>query len=925
MTAPGYRNTNPVQLFIDFTREPLEAIEDGNFSEYTDPFDLRNTLESFSYNLTKGDEPGIMKVRLVNASQSVEEKLFSWYASVNPRSWKARSEEKDWSDEAAQASQFFVRWGYINSPSDKTFQGTTTALSHIHKVYLFDVGYEIGDKGERMVTLHLQNLYDISLLRSVNSQKQGANSTYNVDLAAPGENLASNSPSKVKPAASIVEELLGQLAAGEGVLSRVQLSDEQKNRINEMWERLGPSQIPGTTSHETSNLAESFTGDYGNSTSPNSIRAGYDAITRFCNGLGVSVVLPDQGFPASETASSDPPLQVNIAQDQEWIVNTTVADEDSKYLQAGQSYIEDIRLKGNTNLTDYRQSAEGTVIGDCLLINRLRVGGFYTTGWRVEDIQQALDEDVVYLLPLKGVETPGGEDVAVVEFNTAPSDIEQLSLVAVSEYVDESDFSYIYRPSESPSLAAVLENALNSLMAQQEQINQSYKDADSAVTAQQTAQELAENPVPQQQPPQNPPGSGFYASIVTDNRHAALQSLVNNLNKMFFEDLGEYIEINQLATTVVPKENREEVETAFGAAIDWNSENHICVVGPLSITSKLTAFNSVIKSFPIQVEENPSTISLATGFSKRQDNIITDLSYRQTKAGFFFEFLRSPVIIQQLYNVGKRFEDPKYRESIMQLIELQVARDTLGENAQGPLQNNHLVPVLAIEKNVETYNIGSEAFPEAVANKAFARAAAIVTDNTTVDDVAEGQQTKNKIKDYIAEDLKFIQDNNLMNTFFPFITKESIDTEIAQSFIGPSAEKIVNERKFRYVSSAPLTSIFDKFDVNSRDAAILLASKLRALQSFKKRIVNIRLQTLGIPELDIQAYEISERKIALWVSEPRVPGTFHWLTGMYYPIDVRHVIDSKGGYTTEIELLISDSNTEEELLKSSLTFLKQEV
>ena len=97
---------------------------------------------------------------------------------------------------------------------------------------------------------------------------------------------------------------------------------------------------------------------------------------------------------------------------------------------------------------------------------------------------------------------------------------------------------------------------------------------------------------------------------------------------------------------------------------------------------------------------------------------------------------------------------------------------------------------------------------------------------------------------------------------------------------------------------------------------------MRVLQAFKKRIMNVRLRTLGIPEMDVFAYEINKRRIGLIVSEPRVPGTYHWLSGMYYAIDVTHKISPEDGYTTEIELLVNDSNTQEEMLEVSFTFLE---
>ena len=76
--------------------------------------------------------------------------------------------------------------------------------------------------------------------------------------------------------------------------------------------------------------------------------------------------------------------------------------------------------------------------------------------------------------------------------------------------------------------------------------------------------------------------------------------------------------------------------------------------------------------------------------------------------------------------------------------------------------------------------------------------------------------------------------------------------------------------------------------------------------------------------MDVLAYEIGQRKIGLMVTEPREPGTYHWLTGVYYPIDITHKISPSEGYVTEMELLVSESNTDEEVLGMSFAFLEKE-
>ena len=71
---------------------------------------------------------------------------------------------------------------------------------------------------------------------------------------------------------------------------------------------------------------------------------------------------------------------------------------------------------------------------------------------------------------------------------------------------------------------------------------------------------------------------------------------------------------------------------------------------------------------------------------------------------------------------------------------------------------------------------------------------------------------------------------------------------------------------------------------------------------------------LGVPEMDIWTNEIQNRAVALWVHEPRVPGTYHWLTGMYNIFDFRHKINAQG-YVTTMTLIAKLPNTADEMAK----------
>ena len=100
--------------------------------------------------------------------------------------------------------------------------------------------------------------------------------------------------------------------------------------------------------------------------------------------------------------------------------------------------------------------------------------------------------------------------------------------------------------------------------------------------------------------------------------------------------------------------------------------------------------------------------------------------------------------------------------------------------------------------------------------------------------------------------------------------------------------------------------------MDNNEDAILALSKVQVLNIFKKLITNVRLQTLGIPEMDIFTHEVMNRSVALWVHEPRVPGTYHWITGMYNILGLTHTIDSNG-YKTNMRLTRKLPDTQEEM------------
>jgi hypothetical protein len=964
MTQPGYRKTSPPRVFVDFSREAVEAIGENNFSLYKDPLDLKNTLKSFSYTLTKGDVPGRMDLQLINPSQQVEEKLFAWFAAINPRSWRAKQDAPNpegakeyWAKVALEAVKFFVRWGYISDPEDSS--SPVAALSHIHEMLVFDVGYEISDKQDRIVTLQMQTQHDISLMRQADQAGKSLNQTIKTKIV--DEN-------GLREPAEIVSDIIARLSSGGGTVGGCFLSDEQRQMINDKFDVLGTRNLPGP--EDIDFLANS---EFDSETESGRLM-GYNTVMRFFNGLGVDAHIDIGGDPSPAPERTVSPAQVPELPPVD--VSDNAVDQFVDEAQNAFTYALDV----TTSAVDQEFKWEENtlvpgVIGDAILINPFNplepeIGvitlpsfgdalraqpsePLYSRYFSYEQLQQCIEQDVIYLLPKAREASYGISDQGFADTeNLTPA-----GRLAVSEYIpvdiELTEASLEYKISEHPEIEA----AINFMILKHQQevldINREQELEQIQQDLQDDRQVLEENPIATSDPvPQEFDGS--YISFTTPHRDLTLKKFLDRLNTTFFENTSDYIQCTHVPTSVIDAKDRKTFETRFaGASIDWDKETGVTLVGTIGFQNRLLSFLGKINSFDIQIPDKPERIILSTGFSKNKTNIITDLSYRQSKAGWFFEFLQSPIIMQQVYSIAERFETTEYRDVVWRFIELQ-----LDPNAEASIVRVFPGGDTQMEKS-------AKGFPVDLGNKAFAAAARSLTDADYVEDLAGGDLEKAKLIKQVAEDLHFLKENELIEAFFPKASKDMLGSEGARAFIGvenrnpvtltgyedsdgtpsPSpvglsveeatqsfdgegalATELLDQKTYRFMANSPLLLLKAgqerEASMDETFGPTLLAQRMRVLQAFKKRIMNIRLRTLGIPEMDVFSYEINQRKVGLIVSEPRVPGTYHWITGMYYPIDVTHKISPADGYTTEIELLVSDSNTQEEMLEVSFTFLE---
>lgn len=904
MSVPGYRNTAPPMVFLDFSRQSLEEIADGNYSNYQDPFDLRETLKDFRYTLTKGNVPGEVHLTLINPSQQVEERIFSWFASINPRSYTASETETEesWADRAAKHALLFLRWGYIN-PDENGEAGN--ALSHIHEMLIYDIGYEVNDKQDRVVTLHLQNQQDISIRRQAAHKRDGKISIFSVD--AETENGKS-----IREPASILKEMLSKLAAGDGIISYVKFSDQQQAAINDAFDGLGRRDLPeGRTAYEM-RASDGIVADYG----------GYDTLRLFFQGIdldvsvrgrveGILSPLLQKAISPSQTGGT---IVANLAPE------TAVFDAENASKNNEAATIGPIKV--NVNFPGYRTILDdGTEfptteesLSEVYLVNPFRPASFssgdavpaffdgsvdkYSTQFTQQDLRLCLERGKVYLLPVS----------RYALYKDFPGALTQ-----------SSPGVYEFDPDFYPTLRVAIENVRDNFYGQLHQIDEeNVPDEDLTQALINFINETEGTSIPPVvDPPEEPPVEKSKVFCTTASRSQRLIDLLDVLNKNFFETTGDYIDTAFIQTSVVEVEDREAFTSELpGVDIDWSKDKGVVIVAPIGVINTITRNLVNITSFDIQAPDNQETVILSTGFSKNKRNIVTDVSYRQTKSGWFQEFYQAPIIVQQLYDIGKRFEQAEYRDTILYFISIGLR--SAGDDA------------VTVYENQEPVQESPISFEDSVLEEAFAAVQRSLSDNdyiygdiTAQEFRALESESKKNIRENFSKDIEFIKSNDLINVFFPQ-TNGTVGTDEARGYVdngSGNAEETKEERVYRVIAPSPLNELFGS-EVSPEKEAILLASKLKSLQDFRSRILNVRLKTLGIPEMDLYTYELNQRKIGLLVAEPRVPGTYHWLTGVYYPIDITHRISPSEGYITEIELRVTETNTADELLNMSLTFLE---
>ena len=914
--AVGYKGTSPPKLYVTYT---LEAIQNVGLksTEDTDPLDLKNTLVSFSYFIGgDGDTSLTMELTLMNPSVDIESKLFSWYSVIYPNTVAANAtgkSEEESLEFAREHANLYVRFGYVSPDANSQSIGEEDiALSHIHKVQLYDMTYNISDKKDRIVTLRLAAPHALDMSIAVEMSEEGNERNILVECEEEGV---------PKDYHFILSEAIVKLLTNEKCFVVVDLSNDQKEAINDYFKEVLDPARPQIQALLTDPTVQTQ-------------RERIEPLEK----------VPDYLIPIF-LRRKYAALELNYKTDTAAPAITNVSGGSKPSLNQVPGVAAEqhpVKVGGWVN-NQFSNSAKSTVIGELefssdVIQETIVIGdpvnptSYFTAPLGPFTLATSGGKTSLTLSDLIAIRNSNRFSAQVVQSDgtrrLANSTTRVLSLTV--------EFTKTFKVSDDPALVEWIDIIIDTYSSRAQRSWQLPATQGDVLTSQQEDSEfveLAQSSPKKKLEETGQPGN--YVQFTADNPYKYADKFIEKINTKIMQSKTEESITSRVFNTVSIDVNaRPNIDKRVGAPIDWEKD-YLYFVGPNSYIKDIARLAGMkkFKSFDIQPENDYNVVSVSTGFNDRQDCIVTDLKWRLNQGSIFMDVLTSPQLNQQLYNVAKRFEGSEYRDVVDDILGLQVKID-FPDLTDSTTDNTMVVQRgIGISPAVRKRNklLSSRAFAVESVKFALNQASKLVSfedkyPNTVgAPDVIDwprwSQRHRQKIPvnpqylkliDQVAKDFAWINSMGFMETFFPSVVSSDIDY-----YIIDGQKKSTPAIKFVSVAPSPLSVLQGQMGVENDEEAILMSAKLRSLNTFRHRIFDIYIETLGIPEMDIPANELESRDFVLWVAEPRVPGTFHWLTGVFNIKEVTHTID-RNGYRTKFRLMNSKKNTIDEIIKKNI-------
>ena len=150
-----------------------------------------------------------------------------------------------------------------------------------------------------------------------------------------------------------------------------------------------------------------------------------------------------------------------------------------------------------------------------------------------------------------------------------------------------------------------------------------------------------------------------------------------------------------------------------------------------------------------------------------------------------------------------------------------------------------------------------------------------------------------------------ISDPTTLEMLFPTANVEgatnTIQTEVLMVTGGTKKRNVIKQNRI-------LRRKVDLDNIYSRISQEALSKKMTDVSynysvAMQQESFNLKVTTLGIPEIDDPTSEYLARRVCFKFFDPRLNGTLHWMSGVYQLTGFRHLINPSQGFLTELDLI----------------------
>lgn len=855
------KNNTIVRVFASFTRESLVG---DSFFERSDALDLENTLMSFSYSFGKNGQLKY-EVRLVNPNVVLEESLLQFYRELYVNKGNLNTESYP------SAPKIFFRWGYFSET------GILQSSSSIHAVRIIDLDYLVREN--KLVEIVLIGADDfVNLMRSGSTGLMSSDSIVST--------FAKDRFSKVLPMSRVYTNLLYSLVSkAPGVRLHIpHLSDFSFiDDVVGSYVSAFTSELAGISASTRSDVSSIDTPAQGELTegeaaaiketigkhdwayfyNPTITKRWFGGDVK--NGLGSELMSHNANLAIIMRAYTEVAKTLGMSFKQEITYSVPrdfALDKNLSFNQlsnlSNPSVAADIvgRMKSSlyTGSTDIPVVIRGELYNGesnkmaAVYPRKTTTSTNFYRKWTGEELLESINNDTDPFMCLiinrfgKRVFLPGSHG------NTSKDILKEKYAELEKEFQDEQSEVYLDVQEEASEKEGTLDVIRPTLSLN-------------------TGED--------------------------DTLDSILASLVRGLNALPFSPGFDYVTLETYnlpakALIGIPKEELDDTET-------------VVVLGTLeSLKESGISINEqkskLFTSFDIQDEEFPSIVNFTYGF---HDSIVKNI-----------DFKGDYTIIARLAESVRVDKDITDFNSILKNLN---SSDIFGIYWT-ILKSGNSIPIrdlrARIKKLEEQISLANSKEAVSLKRKKDILSSKLSRFSTYTYEV--DSENNIVITDDILETIVKSVSQLEIETFAKIEDKFGVSKTSLERFAAYTGNKVFKDIVFPIGNQGDTSRIFD-----NKGLTYLLANddeKIRHAIAIDQGLFKlavfahawqIKITTLGIPEMDNPLSEIASRELVLSVKIERAEGSLHWLSGAYKIIGVTHKIDSSNGYITTFDLIKS--------------------